>query len=65
MEKKDERASLPFFGIPALSEYLKSVFRMYGSGETVEVDLLCDVSTMKAVIDQFGKDVKTQQLLSF
>ncbi len=48
-----------------LSEYLKSVFRMYGSGETVEVDLLCDVSTMKAVIDQFGKDVKTQPVDEF
>ena len=45
-----------------LSEYIRHVFRMYGSGDPVEVDLLCDRATMKSVIDQFGMDVETEQV---
>lgn len=38
----------------------KKVFRMFEADEAVQVDLLCEASLMKYVIDQFGTDVKTE-----
>ena len=39
-------------------EYIKTTFRMYGS-ERQSVELICDNSTMDAIIDRFGFDVPT------
>lgn len=41
-----------------LNEFTKTVFFMY-EGEKVEVDLRCDNSLMKTIIDRFGEDVTT------
>lgn len=41
-----------------IAEYTKQVFFMY-DGEMVTVDLHCDNSLMKTIIDRFGEDVKT------
>lgn len=41
-----------------LNEFTKSVFFMY-EGEKVEVDLRCDNSLMKTIVDRFGEDVTT------
>lgn len=42
------------------SEYKRTVFRMFDTEEPVEVELLCDVSMMKYLIDNFGKDFKIE-----
>ena len=42
--------------------YAQSVFRMYDTDATVEVTLLCEASAMKAVIDKFGYEVRTEAL---
>ena len=39
-----------------LNVYLNSMFRMY-NGERKQIELVCDNSTMDAIIDRFGKDV--------
>lgn len=54
---------LPAEAIPAppvfdIAEYTKQVFFMY-DGEMVTVDLRCDNSLMKTIVDRFGEDVKT------
>lgn len=54
---------LPAEAIPAppdfdIAEFTKKVFFMY-DGEMVTVDLRCDNSLMKTIIDRFGEDVKT------
>lgn len=41
-----------------LTEFTKEVFFMY-DGNTVTVELRCDNSLMKTMIDRFGEDVKT------
>jgi len=41
-----------------IAAYSKSVFHMF-QGETATVKLLCENSTMKAVIDRFSEDVHT------
>lgn len=41
-----------------ISEYINTTFRMF-SGDTTEVELICDNSTMDAIIDHFGEDVTT------
>ena len=41
-----------------LAEFTKSVFFMY-DGEKVLVDLRCDNSLMKTIVDRFGEDVTT------
>lgn len=41
-----------------LADFTKEVFSMY-DGQEVEVELLCDNSLMKTMIDRFGEDVKT------
>lgn len=41
-----------------LAEFTKEVFFMY-DGNNVTVDLRCDNSLMKTMIDRFGEDVKT------
>ena len=42
------------------AEYHKAVFRMMDTDEPSMVDLLCDGSVMKYMIDNFGKDVNTE-----
>lgn len=46
--------------IPA--EYSKIVFRMLDKDETEKVELLCNVSMMKYLIDNFGYDVDTEKV---
>lgn len=41
-----------------LADFTKEVFNMY-DGQEVTVDLRCDNSLMKTMIDRFGEDVKT------
>lgn len=41
-------------------EYKKAVFRMFDTDEPKEVELLCHVSMMKYLIDNFGLDFKTE-----
>ncbi len=41
-----------------LNEFTKTAFRMF-EGDVVEVDLRCDNSLMKTIIDKFGEDVTT------
>lgn len=43
-----------------VAKYRKSVFRMYDTDQSTEVELFCHVSTMKALIDNFGDDVDTK-----
>lgn len=43
-----------------VERYTQEVTRMFSTEETVEVTLLCDVELMKAVIDQFGSNVRTK-----
>lgn len=43
-----------------VAEYRKSVFRMYDTDKPTQVKLLCHVSKMKAVIDNFGMDTDTE-----
>ena len=44
-----------------IDKYINSVFRMYAvSDERVSVKLLCENSVMDAMIDRFGKNVKTK-----
>ena len=42
------------------ADYSKHVFRMYDTDEPVEVQLLCHVSVMKYLIDNFGKEFETK-----
>lgn len=42
-----------------LADFTKEVFSMY-DGQEVEVELLCDNSLMKTMIDRFDEDVKTE-----
>lgn len=42
------------------AEYKRTVFRMFDTEKTTKVELLCDVSTMKYIIDNFGKDIRTE-----
>ena len=41
-----------------IKEFAKTSFNMY-IGETVQVDLRCDNSLMKTIVDKFGEDVLT------
>lgn len=52
-------AALPKPENCSIAEYSKSVFRMFDTDEPVEVTLLCSVSNMKVIIDNFGMDVDT------
>ncbi|WP_455391136.1 helix-turn-helix transcriptional regulator [Frisingicoccus sp.] len=53
-----EKDSVPMPADFDVAEYTKQVFFMY-DGEQVEVDLRCDNSLMKTMIDRFGEDVTT------
>lgn len=44
----------------SVSEYCKRVFRMYDTDQPTEVELLCNASIMKVLIDNFGIDVDTE-----
>ena len=41
-----------------LNEFTKTVFKMF-EGDVIEVDLRCDNSLMKTIVDKFGEDVTT------
>lgn len=43
-----------------VAEYRKSVFRMYDTDKPTQVELLCHVSAMKAIIDNFGINIDTK-----
>ena len=45
-----------------LAEYSRQVFRMFGTDEAVEVELLCKNYIMNAVIDQFGTKIRVQEV---
>ena len=40
-------------------DYRKCVFRMFDTDEPIRVQLLCHVSVMKYIIDNFGMDIDT------
>lgn len=42
------------------AEYKCAVFRMFDTEKPIMVELLCDVSIMKYLIDKFGKEIKTK-----
>jgi hypothetical protein len=43
-----------------LDRHINSMFRMYSaSAERIPVELICDNELMDAIIDRFGKNVKT------
>ena len=43
-----------------LAEYSRKVFRMFGSDEEIEVELLCETGMMNGIVDQFGTKVKAE-----
>ena len=45
-----------------ISEYRKTVFRMFGNGEPVEVTLQGEQVTMKGLLDQFGKSARIKAI---
>lgn len=46
-----------------LDRHINSMFRMYSdSAERIQVKLLCDNDLMDAIIDRFGKSVKTKRM---
>lgn len=45
----------------SVADYAKKVFEMY-DGEDVTVDLECDNSLMKIIVDRFGEDVDTRRI---
>ena len=45
-----------------LAEYSQKVFRMFGSDEETEVELLCETGMMNGIVDQFGTKVKTEEV---
>lgn len=45
-----------------LAEYSKKVFRMFGSDEETEVELLCETGMMNGIVDQFGTKVKSEEI---
>ena len=45
-----------------LAEYSQKVFRMFGSDEETEVELLCEKGMMNGIVDQFGIKVKTEEV---
>ena len=44
-----------------VEEYAKKTFEMY-DGEDAEVELVCDASVMKYIVDRFGEGVRTKSL---
>ncbi|MBQ6479604.1 MAG: WYL domain-containing protein [Anaerolineaceae bacterium] len=46
----------------SLKKYFESVFRMFSADEQVPVELLCETFIMKAIIDQFGAKVQTEEI---
>ena len=45
-----------------LKKYFESVFRMFPADEQVSVELLCESFIMKAMVDQFGLKVQTEEM---
>lgn len=45
-----------------LAEYTRKVFHMFGSDQTVDVELLCESYVMNGIMDQFGTKTKTQEV---
>lgn len=46
----------------SITEYSKSVFRVYDTDKPVMVSLKCDATAMSAVVDMFGVDVDTKPI---
>lgn len=44
------------------ADYSKYVFRMFDTDEPETVELICHVSMMKYLIDNFGKDIETKRI---
>jgi len=44
-----------------LAEYSRKVFRMFGSDDETEVELLCETGMMNGIVDQFGTNVRTEE----
>ena len=62
VEKLEDEPAVPAPADYDPAAYSKRVFRMFDSDEIAQVDLLCEAPLMKYVIDQFGKEVKTEVL---
>ena len=45
-----------------ISEYRKTVYRMFGNGEPVQVILQGEQVTMKGLLDQFGKSARIKAI---
>ena len=45
-----------------VSKYTTEVFRMFSTDEAVDVTLRCDNCCMNAVVDKFGKKLKTSSV---
>ena len=43
-------------------KYSQKIFRMYGGEDTVEVELLCEMPLMNAIIDNFGSSVDAEEV---
>ena len=46
----------------SITEYSKSIFRVYDTDKPVMVSLKCDVTAMSAVVDMFGVDIDTKPI---
>ena len=57
----DKRETVTAFRIDRMKTYSNKVFQMF-SGEETTVELECNTSLMKYVIDRFGIDVETEEL---
>jgi predicted DNA-binding transcriptional regulator YafY len=62
VEKLEDQPAVPAPADYDPATYSKRVFRMFDSDEIAQVDLFCEAPLMKYVIDQFGKEVKTEVL---
>lgn len=60
VEKLEDVPAVPKPANYDAAAYSKEVFRMFDTDETVQVDLLCDASLMKYVVDHFGTGVNTE-----
>lgn len=59
--KVTEAKAMPVLPDFDIADYSKKVFEMY-DGEETTVELQCDNSLMKVIIDRFGEDVNTKPL---
>lgn len=65
IEKQPEILDAPAVKAPRsyrVERYTQEVFRMFATQKPTTVNLICDDSVMKAVIDKFGNGVRTKAL---